>query len=275
MDKQKELAFDIELASRVQQLLLPKNPPLCKWCRTAVKNRMASKLGGDFFDFVAMPGDCQMLFIGDVTGHGLHASVVMALLYGYLHRAATRHCAPLETALEVNRFLLSFANRSGEFDFYFSTTLFCADLDPATLKMSYVNAGHVPPLVRRAGKIHRLDTTGPPLGFFAEPALTMGHFQFEAGDRLLLYTDGITETFNDEGHLFGQARLRSFLHRHTDGCAAFVDDLFDLLRTYDCGDSPNDDCTAIAIDFDHLPATLAGGAGGESESAPGDKGGMR
>ena len=73
------LAEDLDLAGQVQRLLFPKSSPICDWNCIGVKNRMARSLGGDYFDFITMPDNCQIVFIGDVTGHGLHASVVMSL----------------------------------------------------------------------------------------------------------------------------------------------------------------------------------------------------
>ena len=90
-----EVITDVDLASSVQQLLFPKSSPVCSWCCIGVKNRMANGLGGDYFDFITMPDDCQTLLVGDVTGHGLSASVVMSLIYGFIHRAALESCSPL------------------------------------------------------------------------------------------------------------------------------------------------------------------------------------
>lgn len=80
--------LEVKLAGEVQKLLLPKGSPLCSWCCMAARSRMANVLGGDFYDFIELEDGCQILFIGDVTGHGLHASVVMTLVYGFIHRAA-------------------------------------------------------------------------------------------------------------------------------------------------------------------------------------------
>ena len=110
---------------------------------------MAKGLGGDFFDFVALPDGCQAFFLGDVTGHGLSAAVVMSLLYGYIYRSADEICSPLDVVQRVNRFLQSFADRSREFDYHFSATLFLGFIHPDTLGMEYINAGHPAPLVRR------------------------------------------------------------------------------------------------------------------------------
>jgi len=241
--------LDINLASDVQQLLFPKSSPLCDWCCIGVKNLMARGLGGDYFDFIPMPDGCQSLFVGDVTGHGLHASLVMALLYGYIHRSSQAYCSPVDLVREINAFLQSFAKRSKELDHYFSSTLFCASIDPRSLRMSYVNAGHPAPLVRRGGEILTLPATAPPVGFFDSPTIPAGSFQFQHEDRLLLYTDGITEAWNEEEELFGSERLRAILREKNGDHQEFLRHLFAVLRDFGTDDSPADDCTAIVIDF--------------------------
>jgi len=249
--------LDINLASHVQQLLFPKSSPLCDWSCIGVKNLMARGLGGDYFDFIPMPDGCQSFFIGDVTGHGLHASVVMALLYGYIHRSAQTSCAPADLVREINAFLLSFARRSRELDHYFSSTLFCASINPNSLRMDYVNAGHPAPLVRRGDEILALAATSPPVGFFPAPEIHSSSFQFQREDRLLLYTDGITEAWNEKGEVFCSARLERVLREKDGDHLAFLDQLFSVLGEFGADDSPADDCTAIVIDF-HRPS---GGSG--------------
>lgn len=241
--------LDVDLASQVQQLLLPKISPQCDWACIGVKNLMARGLGGDFFDFITLPDGCQSLFVGDVTGHGLHASVVMSLLYGFIHRSSQTYCSPVDLVRAVNGFLQSFARRSKELDHYFSSTLFCASIDPASLRMDYVNAGHPAPLVRRGEEILALPATAPPVGFFVEPEIHSGTFQFCRDDRLLLYTDGITEAWNESGELFGAERLRRVLAELKGDHMALLQQLFATLREFGADDSPADDCTAIVIDF--------------------------
>lgn len=243
--------FDLDLATHVQQLLFPKSLPAGPWGCITVKNRMAQGLGGDFFDVITLPNGGQALFIGDVTGHGLHASVIMALLYGFIHHATHRNCSPLEIVAEVNNFLQSFAGRSAEYDHYFSATLFCGVLDPATLDMHYVNAGHPAPLVLRGGEITPLLPTAPPVGFFDRPEMAMGHFPLAAGDRCLFYTDGIIDAPIGGGALFGAANLQRVLRAGNGSGADFLDRLFDHFGTL----PPHDDCTAIVVD---LAAPLSG-----------------
>lgn len=246
---------EVDLAEQIQQLLLPKSSPECTWCCIGVKNRMASGLGGDYFDFITMPDDCQSLFVGDVTGHGLHASVVMSLIYGFIHRAALSGCSPLALVKEVNRFLLRFAERSQAIDQYFSSTLFYGIINPQTLSMSFVNAGHSPGLVLRNGKVLELKSTGPPVGFFETPELHLQTFAFSRGERLLLYTDGIIEAANAYGELFGLDRLKLFFKSaaHLD-YLEFLVQLFATLKEFGVSDPPQDDCTAIVIDL-HGPFT--------------------
>lgn len=252
---------ELALAHKIEDLLFPKSSPLCTWCCIGVRNQMADELGGDYFDFITMPDGCQTLFIGDVTGHGLHASIVMSLVYGYLHRATQGECDPVGLISQVNRFLTSFARRSQALDHFFSSTLFFGIIDPVSLEMVYVNAGHVPPLVRRGGEITPLDTTAQPVGFFDDLEINSGRFRFAAGDRLLLYTDGIVESANSSGELFGSDRLRETLRTATGDDAEFLDILFNRLQGFGGGVPADDDCTAIVVDFNSFrPASAPRGA---------------
>lgn len=242
--------MEIDLAEQIQQLLLPKSYPLCTWCCIGVKNRMAAGLGGDYFDFITMPDECQSLFIGDVTGHGLHASVVMSLIYGFMHRAALGTCSPLEQVLAVNDFLLQFSRRSQAIDQYFSSSLFYGIIHPQTLKIQFVNAGHVRPLVLRRGTVFELDSTGTPVGYFEVPELRLQTFSLEKHDRLLLYTDGIIEAANARGELFGLDRLKRLLIAAADAdYLELLDRLFTALQEFGAPEPPEDDCTAIVIDL--------------------------
>ncbi|NIR17450.1 MAG: serine/threonine-protein phosphatase, partial [Desulfobacterales bacterium] len=171
--------LDVDLANQVQKVLFPKSSPHCTWGNIGLKNRMAQGVGGDYFDFLPMSDGCQVILLGDVTGHGLHASLIMALLYGYIHRAFSIPCPCRDIVSQLNDFLLSFAARSKEFDQFFSASLFYGIVNPDTRKMTYVNAGHPPPLVRRDGQLFILPATSPPLGFFADPEIAMGKISLE------------------------------------------------------------------------------------------------
>ncbi len=251
MRKQNKSNLDeeLDLACQVQQLLFPPSTPLCSWCCTGVKNRMARKLGGDYFDFITMPDQCQSLFIGDVTGHGFHASVIMSLIYGYIHRSTLGACSPCDIVKGVNHFLATFSRRSKILDHFFSTTLFFAIIDPRSLKMHYVNCGHTPPLVKQNERIISLPTSGPPLGFFEEPDIEVLEFGFQPGDRLLLCTDGIIEAKKADGEMFGMQRLSKELQQGAGDHIELLDELFDQLDQFCGGQENEDDMTAILLDF--------------------------
>ncbi len=244
--------LDLDLASRVQQLLFPKSSPVCDWACIGVKYRMANALGGDYFDFIGLPDGRQALFIGDVTGHGVHASVVMALLYGFIHHSVRDQCIPPELVRQANDFLRSFAVRSVKFDHYFSSTLFYGIIDPVTRELHYVNAGHPAPLVRRGDRVMHLDVTAPPIGFFEQPEITLGRFQLQRDDRLLLITDGIVEVFNRDQETFGRKRLEAALRNHQGDHLEFLDHLYAALREYSEVPELTDDCTAIVVDLHQI-----------------------
>jgi serine phosphatase RsbU (regulator of sigma subunit) len=213
---------------------------------------MAQGLGGDYFDFIEMRDGCQTLYLGDVTGHGLHASIIMSLLYGFIHHASLDKCDPLAAVCGINRFLRSFAARSQKFDHLFSTTLFFAIIDPRSLKMHYINCGHINPLIRRGNELLRLETTAPPLGFFKEPEIEQGSFEFNAGDRLLLYTDGLSEAINSAGEQYGSKRIESCLMETAGDHLELLDAIYQGGIDFGCAQPPADDCTAITLDI-HQP----------------------
>ncbi len=213
---------------------------------------MAKGLGGDYFDFIEMRDGCQTLYLGDVTGHGLHASVIMSLIYGFIRHASLDKCDPLAVVTGINCFLRNFAARSQKIDHLFSTTLFFAIIDPRSLKMHYINCGHVNPLIRRGDQLIHLETTAPPLGFFKDPDIEQETFEFNVGDRLLLYTDGLSEAVNSAGEQYGTNRVESVLMELGGDHIEFLDAVYQRSLDFGCIHPPADDCTAIVLDF-HQP----------------------
>lgn len=241
--------LEVKLAGEVQRLLLPKGSPLCNWCCMAARSRMANVLGGDFYDFFKLENGCHILLVGDVTGHGLHASLVMALVYGFIHRATQGICSPHEIVADLNDFLRTFAQRSERLDHFFSATLFFGVIDPQSKTMSYINAGHPAGLVRRQDKVLRLPATSHPVGYFEQDEFQMNSFQFANNDRLLLYTDGVIDSSNPQGEMFGADRLVEAVRRIEGDHMEFLDSLFSEVHSYLSGQPLFDDCTAIVIDF--------------------------
>src|SRR6185369_11804909 len=149
-----------------------------------------------------------------------------------------------------NTFLIDFSRRSQTIDQYFSSSLFYGIISPETLNMHYVNAGQVPGLVLRDGVVTELSSTGPPVGFFETPEMHLQTFSLMKNDRLLLYTDGIIETANPQGELFGLGRLKQLLKSSADAdYQEFLELLFQALLDFGAARMPEDDCSAIVIDF--------------------------
>ncbi len=237
------------LASEVQSVLFPKAAPQCAWGQIAFKYRMADEVGGDFFDLITMSDECQVIIVGDVTGHGVHASLIMAMLYGYIHCAFSSTCPCQTVVAQINDFLLSFAARAGVYDQLFSATIFYGIINPRTQQMVYVNAGHPPPLIRRRDSLRSLASTSPPLGFFDSSKVAMAMVPLKRDDRLLFYTDGITETASPGGDLFGQARVESLLLGSDAPPEKLLDEFFDVLDEFTAHGRQRDDCTALVVDF--------------------------
>lgn len=214
---------------------------------------MANILGGDFYEFIELEDGCQVLFVGDVTGHGLHASVVMSLVYGFIHRAVQQECNPYDVVTDLNSFLRTFAKRSELLDHFFSTTLFFGVIDPHTMTMRYINSGHPAGLVKRSGDISRLPATSHPIGYFDQAEILVETFRFEPEDRLLLYTDGLIDSSNQQGEMFGADRLEEAFRRLDGDHMVFLERLFAEIKIHLAGQPPYDDCTAIVADFHGAP----------------------
>ncbi|MGE4545634.1 MAG: PP2C family protein-serine/threonine phosphatase [Pedobacter sp.] len=247
--EENDSARDLDLAAHVQKILFPKASPVCEWGEIGFQNRMAHGVGGDYFDFLTMSDTCQIIFLGDVTGRGVHASLIMALLYGFIHHAFRNPCPCQDIVRQINNFLLTFTSRSRRFDQFFSTMLFYGIINPETQRMTYVNAGHPAPLVRRGDFLFTLPVTSRPLGYFPDPEIATASISLQEEDRLLLYTDGIIEATNKDGEFFGEERLERMLLQSEQNNLEFLDKLFRTLTKFTGKDSPEDDCTAIVVDF--------------------------
>ena len=204
----------------------------------------AHQTGGDYFDFLPQPNGCLDMVIGDVSGHGFGAALVMAETRAYL-----RAYSGMEPDIGV---LLNRVNGvlSRDLEGRHSVTLVLARLDPGKRTLEYVNAGHVSGyLLRPSGEIgHVLDSTGPPLGMFPDRDYSSSRIiQLEQGDTIVLLTDGITEAMRGDEAEFGAQRALEFLRAHLDEPAAkLVQGLHDAARAFS-GDGPQQDDIASVV----------------------------
>ena len=210
MDEREEHRQEVVVASQTQARLFPRAFTGASSLDLTGTCRPARGVGGDYYDFLSIDDGHLGLVVGDVSGKGLYAGLLMAGLQGRFQTLARQYGARLADLMrELNR--LIYASTDG--DKY--ATLFYGVYEDATRTLSYVNAGHNPPLVVRANQaIERLGPTGMVIGLMPEAQFTQGALQLGVGDTLVLFTDGVTEAVNPAGEEFGDARLEQLVTRH-------------------------------------------------------------
>lgn len=237
------LKGDLEVARQIQFGLLPFEPFSQDGFSIATAMRPANTVGGDYFDVIDIGPGRIAVVVGDVAGKGMPAALLMALLQGSLHTLLSAGLRGPELVAKLNVHLCASlpSNRL--------ITLFYAELDTASGDLSYVNAGHNPPfLLLSAGSSKRLEPNGMALGVITDAAFTAAEAPLAPGDRLLLYTDGLTEAANAADDEFGEARLLAVLEarRGMNGNGLIADVMAEVLRF--CGPvRPRDDMTLLSL----------------------------
>jgi len=209
LESERRSAQEMEIAKQVQARLFPQTLPSLRTLDYAGLCIQARQVGGDYYDFLNLGRDRLGLVIGDVSGKGIAAALMMANLQANLRG----QCA---IAIDHPRGFLRSVNRL----FYENTTdnayatLFFAEYDDGAKRLRYANCGHLSALLLRSdGALERLDSTSTVLGLFSEWDCWMRESRLFSGDTLALYTDGVTESFNDAGDEFGEERLVETLRR--------------------------------------------------------------
>lgn len=237
---------ELDLAREVQQRLFPQVCPPIAGLDYAGACRPALGVGGDYYDFIPLSNTELGIAIGDVSGKGMSAALLMATLRAYLRGQTKRRVVDLaDVMVNLNRLVYesSSSNRYA--------TFFYAQYDSSTRLLEYVNAGHNPPLIfkTRGGRhdVLRLDASGPVIGLFPECSYVQRSVTLEEGDSLVLYTDGISDAMNAAGEEWGEERLVQVIGT---GHALPAREVIDrILRTCDefvAGAAQYDDMTLIA-----------------------------
>jgi sigma-B regulation protein RsbU (phosphoserine phosphatase) len=234
---------ELKLGREIQARLLPPVPTGIPRTTFAAAFRPCYEVGGDYYDFSYLPTGEIGLAVGDVSGKGAPAALIMSSV-----KAALRVAAPLVSGnivaltSRLNELLLELAQGRKH------VTLFFASYAPATGRLRYVNAGHQPPLVMRAGGYDLLSTTGMPIGLLPEAHWREAEVCLEPGSSLLLYTDGVTEAVDPSEEQFGHDRLhdaaRAALGRDFSGAP---DAVLDAIDAFQEGAPPTDDETLVVV----------------------------
>lgn len=196
---------EIEIAREVQLALLPRRHPQREGWSIWGQTRPANDVGGDLIDYVVVGGGRLGIVLGDVAGKGLGAALLMARLQAILRATAPEIRDLTHLGFRLNEILL----RDGIDNRY--ATLFFMLLDPATGRISYLNAGHNPPIVLRDGGMERLEANGPPLGMMPDARFSDRETRLAPGDLLFVYSDGLPEARNAQDDEFGTERLAALL----------------------------------------------------------------
>jgi len=236
------LDHEIEIASQIQRHLLPKSFPDTPTLQICGTTLACLSVGGDCFDVFELSGGRYGFFIGDISGKGISAALLATLLQGVFFTTAALDIPLTETVKRVNKYL---CERSIEERY---ATLFYGVLDPSG-QLEYVNAGHVPPLLRRAdGSLDALQAESVPVGMFADAVFLSSTIQLAPNDVLVIYTDGVTEASNIQNELFDETRLRTILQAFT---GASGNDLAVAIqkgmREFTQGAPQNDDITMLVV----------------------------
>ena len=203
------LKDDLEVAREIQLAMLPQKTHAIRGLEAAGRTRPANTVGGDCYDILRLPEGRLLLMLGDVSGKGSPAALLMALAIAMLRTLAAENLTLVGLMERLNRLVYE-QTPGARF-----ITMFVAAIDPATWTLTYVNAGQTPPLLRRrTGEIEPLTTGGIALGMFDRATYHAAEVTIEPGDLLVAYSDGVTEAESPTGVPFDEIGLRRLIERH-------------------------------------------------------------
>lgn len=239
---------DLEIAREVQERLFPQEYPPIAGLDYAGACRPALGIGGDYYDFILLANAQLGIAIGDVSGKGIPAALLMASLRAYLRGAQTiHHQTDLTKVMATLNNLVYDSSTANRY-----ATFFYGEYDAASRVLTYVNGGHNAPMLFRqsgAGKeVARLDTGGPVIGLMEDCVYSQGTVTLEPGDVLVAYTDGISEAMNAADEEFGEDRLQDAVRpNRTAPARDVIDRLMRAADTFVAGAPQHDDMTVIVV----------------------------
>jgi phosphoserine phosphatase RsbU/P len=234
---------ELELATEIQQTFQPSAPPVMDDYEFQGISFSCYEIGGDYYDFIPLHNQKMMIALGDVSGKGTAAALLMSSLHASIHAQVTAKTSLYETVKSVNQYL---AENTPTNRF---VTLFIADLETHTGVLNYINAGHNPPIMARAdGSIEQLDAGGFPLGILPQAEYEVGQLTLDSGDALVIYSDGVSEANNLQGEEFGVERLSDVISKNiTASAAGMRDKIESALSSFTQTAPANDDITLVIV----------------------------
>jgi sigma-B regulation protein RsbU (phosphoserine phosphatase) len=241
--ERERLEREQQVASEIQQRFLPAAAPQIEGWELQGISFPCYEIGGDYYDFIQREDGRLIVALGDVSGKGTAAALLMSSLHAAIHAQTDTHDSIAATIGAVNRYLVESIppNRF--------VTLFYAELDPKKGSLTFLNAGHNPPLIVHAGgTMEQLAAGGLPLGIMSEAEFREGRTQLRPGDVLVIYSDGVSEAVNPNGEEFGPTRLYEVVARNLDASASGIRDRIESAVTKFCQGTPAaDDITLVIV----------------------------
>lgn len=234
---------ELDVARSIQQSLTPRRLPQEGWFVVCGSSEPSHQVGGDYYDVSLIGQDTWSLVIADVSGKGVSSALLASFLQGAFLSASPTTDIP-EVLGRINTFMSDRAEH-GKY-----ATMFYSRLT-AGGRLTYVNAGHCAPLlVRKGGKIEKLEATSMPVGLMPEARFVPEHRDIEPGDLIVLYTDGVTEAQNGTGEFFGRRRLREAVQRAEGaGCSAMHNSIQQAILDFTAGAEQGDDLTLVVAEY--------------------------
>jgi len=232
---------ELQRAREIQESLLPKVIPQLPGFEVASAWQPARAVGGDYFDVVKLGENRLALCIADVSGKGVPAALLMANLQASLRASIRDLDSPARVCSIINGMLCE-SIAADKF-----VTFFCGVLDAAARTFRYCNAGHPYPILVSSGAVRTLDQGGAVLGVFSAWKYEDFSVDLSSGDRLLLFTDGITEAEGPQGEEFGMEKVAAFAKTHAANSAAKINQLLLAQVTEFCGAQFQDDATLLVL----------------------------
>jgi serine phosphatase RsbU (regulator of sigma subunit)/CRP-like cAMP-binding protein len=239
----RQIREEVRLAAKIQLDLLPKTFPEINGYDIAGKTIPAQEVGGDYFDFIPLQDDQLAICLGDVSGKGLPASLLMANLQATLRGQSFGKCSPKDCLSRSNSLLY----RSTSPDKF--VTIFYCHLDTKKHQLTYSNAGHDNPfLLTHTKKIRRLKKGGIVLGVLDKYPYEEESIKLQRGEILVIYTDGIAEAMNSKGDMFGEDRISALLKGNQNTASEkIIDVIFEAVKKF-AGSAPqSDDITMVVV----------------------------
>ncbi len=241
--EQERLEREMNLAAEIQRQILPKGAPSLPGYQLAGWNRPAREVGGDYYDMFPLPAERLGLVVGDVSGKGIPAALMVSTLHSALRLLLDQTGIGPPLLEKLNRHILE-STMPNKF-----ITMFLAELDPATGRLLYANAGHNPALLLRGdGRVEELGSGGVPLGLLPGSRYQARELTIEPGDLLCVYSDGITEAEAMDDEEYGTERLGSVLREHQgDPAAAVLAAICAAVEGFSRGRPQGDDQTLLVV----------------------------